>query len=309
MIQKNCTDLLREFKEKNKITIFKTGKLTFIGVDGKDVYNITAPFQSGGKTVIAGRVEQRDSEYSSVIFFEEKNNKYIPIEGALKFQLQDPFFTKFKGDLILGGVEVYPNPENLKTLAWRTIYYQGKDIYSLKKVSQGPDKMKDLRIVELEDEKIGVFTRPQGNKGGRGKIGYIEIKDLKELSDDKIYNAPLLNQFFPEEWGGVNEIHLLNNGKLGILSHIASFDEDQITRHYYPTVFCFDPKTKEYTHMELIGYRDLFKPGESKRPDLKDVVFSGGIIRKEGNKAILYAGIGDAEAHWLEIKDPFTKWE
>ena len=93
--------------------------------------------------------------------------------------------------------------------------------------------MKDLRLVELQDGSIGVFTRPQGEKGGRGKIGFTRVASLEELSIDQINKAPLLEgQFVDEEWGGCNEIHLLPNGILGVLGHIACFDE-QGDRHYY----------------------------------------------------------------------------
>ncbi|MGB6127983.1 MAG: DUF1861 family protein [Psychrilyobacter sp.] len=309
MKKKLCADLLKEFKEKNSEKVFKTDKIRFENVDGRDVYNITAPFKSAGKIVIAGRVEGRKTEYADVVFFEEKDEKWYPIEGACTFKLQDPFFTKIGGELILGGVEIYPDPDNTKALAWRTIYYRGADIFSLEKFAKGPNRMKDLRLVELANGKIGIFTRPQGKKGGRGSIGYIEMEKLDDLTDRLVNSAPLFDHFYTEEWGGGNEVHLLKNGKLGVLSHVAYFDADEIVRHYYPTVFCFDPKTKEYTEMELIGYRDLFKPGVAKRYDLEDVVFSGGLVRKPNGKAVLYAGIGDAEAHWIEIDDPFIKWE
>jgi hypothetical protein len=71
----------------------------------------------------------------------------------------------------------------------------------------------------------------------------------------------------------------------------------------------YDPETEKYSEMKMIASRDLFSPGVAKRPDLEDVVFSGGLKREGNGKAVLYAGIGDAEAHWLEIDDPFTEWE
>ena len=65
---RTCQQLLLEFNNLN----FKdnSSKIHFSGVDsGKDVYNITAPFVSGGKRYIGGRVESRDSEQSQVFFF------------------------------------------------------------------------------------------------------------------------------------------------------------------------------------------------------------------------------------------------
>ena len=304
------TDAHKELKENTIKSRLKTDKIKFAGVGQRDVYNITAPFSSAGKTIIAGRVENRDDEHSELVFFEEDNSCWYPIEGAQTIQLQDPFFTKINNELIIGGVEIAPDPKGPEgTLTWRTIFYKGKDIYSLEKFFQGPEHMKDIRLVELNNKRIGIFTRPQGEKGGRGKIGYIEVDCLDNLSEQVINEAKLFNQFLPEEWGGANEIHLLKNGKLGVLAHIARFSQQETYRHYASSVFVYDPVTSEYSQMKMIASRDLFGEGAAKRPDLEDVVFSGGLKRNENGKAVLYAGIGDAEAHWLEIDDPFAEWE
>jgi hypothetical protein len=302
-------DALRYLKESIENKECKTAALIFNGVEGRDVYNITAPFESAGKTVIAGRVENRDSEYSDLVFFEEKEDGLWPITGANSFKLQDPFFTLIDGDLVIGGVEIFPAPNGTPgALSWRTIFYKGKDIYSLKKAFQGPEHMKDLRIFELPNKRIGIFTRPQGDHGGRGRIGYTEVDSFDKLSIEAVNNAELLDQFDNEEWGGVNEVHVLKNGKLGVLAHIAKFSEGEI-RHYAASVFMFDPESKDYSKMKMIACRDLFNSGATKRPDLYDVVFSGGLKRNENGKAVLYAGIADAEAHWLEMDDTFKEWE
>ncbi|PLR75865.1 hypothetical protein CU633_18465 [Bacillus sp. V3-13] len=167
----------------------------------------------------------------------------------------------------------------------------------------------NCRLAELQDGSIGVFTRPQGEKGGRGKIGFTKIGSLDDLTVAAINDAPLLqDQFIEEEWGGANEIHLLKNGLLGVLGHIASFDEEG-NRHYYPMSFVFDPESGNFSDIELIAVRDNFLDGPSKRPDLVDVVFSGGLVRNEEGTAKLYAGISDAEAQILTIKDPFVRFE
>jgi len=111
----------------------------------------------------------------------------------------------------------------------------------------------------------------------------------------------------PEEWGGCNELQLLKNGKVGVLSHIAKYDEAG-NRHYYSTVFCFDPENGEYSPMKIIAIRDNFKEGPSKREDIRDVIFSGGLVRKDGT-AQLYCGVSDAQGHRLTIDDPFASFE
>ncbi|KJB88462.1 hypothetical protein AZ66_07175 [Paenibacillus sp. E194] len=305
---KTCEILLQEYMAHNQLAQ-NAEKLSFTGVGDKDVYNITAPFEDAGELVIAGRVESRDSEFSEVLFFVEQNGEWVPREGAPTFELQDPFQTRIGGELVLGGVQIYPHPTQENALMWRTVFYKGKSIAELKPFFKGPNGMKDLRIVELQDGSVGVFTRPQGEKGGRGKIGYSRVNRLEDLSIELINNTSLLDgQFIDEEWGGANEAHLLSDGRIGVLGHIANFDA-QGDRHYYPMVFVLDPATGKYSDIKLIAVRNKFLPGAAKRTDLVDVVFSGGLVRNGDGTAVLYAGISDAEAHRLTIADPFQEFE
>ncbi|WML55116.1 DUF1861 family protein [Neobacillus sp. PS3-12] len=303
---KTCRELLKEMTAK----LMNPEKIVFTGIGDKDVYNITAPFEDEGELVIAGRTELRDSEHSHVYFFVERNGEWVPRENSPVLELQDPFFTKIAGDLVLGGVQTFPHPTKEGALGWRTVFYKGTSINQLKEFSKGPDGMKDLRLIELKDGSVGVLTRPQGEKGGRGKIGWTRIASLDELTIDAIHDAPLLaGQFMDEEWGGANEPHLLTNGLVGVLGHIASFDQDG-NRHYYPMAFALDPETAEVSDIRIICARKYFQPGPAKRPDLVDVVFSGGLVRNvDEGKAVLYAGISDAEAQKIVIDDPFLPYE
>ncbi|MDR7073237.1 MTP-1 family protein [Fictibacillus barbaricus] len=304
---KTCAVLVEEFLEKSQPV--NPTKLKFTGVGERDVYNITAPFEDDGEPVIAGRVESRDSEHSKVYFFVNRDSVWTPREGAPILELQDPFVTRIAGELVLGGVEIFPHPTNADALSWRTSFYKGASISELKPFFKGPDGMKDLRVAELKDGSVAVLTRPQGEKGGRGKIGFARIPSLKEFSVEVVEEAPLLEgQFGEGEWGGANELHILENGMIGVLGHIASFDEEE-NRHYYPMVFLLNPETGEHSEIQLIAIRDDFLEGASKRPDLVDVVFSGGLVRKDDGTADFYAGISDAEAHRITISDPFNQFE
>ena len=69
--------------------------------------------------------------------------------------------------------------------------------------------------------------------------------------------------------------------------------------------FVINPYTGRFTDIELIAVRSRFLPGEAKLARLVDVVFSGGLVRRENGTAELYAGISDVEAQRLTIKDPF----
>ncbi|UOQ45003.1 DUF1861 family protein [Halobacillus salinarum] len=299
--------LLTEYRANRLVK--EAEKLIFAGVGKRDVYNITAPFEDNGKRIIAGRVEARDSENSEVVFFSEQNGEWRPEPGLPTYSLQDPFVSKIHDELVFGGVEIFPHPTNEGALSWRTVFYKGDGLSGLTRFASGPDGMKDIRLVELEDKSIGVFTRPQGEKGGRGKMGYTSISQLEELQAETIAEAPLIESHFAdEEWGGANEVRLLKNNEIGVLGHMAAFDEAG-NRHYYPIVFQYDPVHNQISHMKIIACRDDFPEGEAKRPDLTDVLFSGGIERLNNQEAALYVGASDAEAYRAVIFDPFVSLE
>ena len=126
------------------------------------------------------------------------------------------------------------------------------------------------------------------------------------MSLEVIENAPLLeNQFSEEEWGGANEIHVLDDDRVGVLGHIASFD-DRGDRHYYALTFQLELQGFKIDQPLIIAERKDFLPGLSKRPDLSDVVFSGGLVLGDGT-ATLYSGISDADAQKITIQRPFNR--
>lgn len=302
-----CKELLEAYEAKRGRS--RGEKLIFRGVDGRDVYNITAPFEDEGDMVIAGRVERRNTEYSDIIFFTCRNNIWEPRKNTVSFKLQDPFYARIRGELIVGGVEVRPYGRAPGKLRWRTLFYKGRSINELKHFATGPDWMKDIRPVQLADGRIGVFTRPMGKIGGRGRVGFTVMDTLDELNSDVISGAALLKeQFVIEEWGGANEAHLLRNGLIGVLGHIACYDE-RGNRHYYSVTFSLNPFTREASPMKIIAARADFEPGGSKSPELADVIFSGGIVRQRDGKSVLYVGVSDAEAHRIIIPDPFAEYE
>ena len=302
-----CQELLEEYIAQGHHS--RGEKLVFKGVEGRDIYNITAPFEDEGDMVIAGRVESRSTEYSDIMFFTCKNNVWEPRKDTRSFKLQDPFYSRINGDLVIGGVEVWPNEKEPGYLCWRTLFYKGKSINQLELFANGPDYMKDIRLIELQNGRIGIFTRPRGEIGGRGQIGFLTIRSLDEINADTLLNAKLIDgQFIKEEWGGANELHLLNNGLIGVLGHIACYDEKE-NRHYYSITFSLNPNTGEVSPMKIIATRADFITSVAKRADLVDVIFSGGIVRRSDGKADLYVGVSDAESHRIVIPDPFIEYE
>jgi len=168
--------------------------------------------------------------------------------------------------------------------------------------------MKDIRLCELEKGRIAVFTRPQGKIGGRGTIGYREINRLEDLTVTVVEQAELLaDMFHPLDWGGGNEAHLLANGEIGLLAHAACYENDDSgqDRHYYATSFIFDPVRKKFRAYRIISCRNQFDDGPAKRKNLTDVIFPSGLIYHR-DKTLLYAGVSDVEAHWIEVENPFA---
>ncbi len=282
-------------------------KLVFSGFPGHDVYNVTAPFEWKERSVIAGRVERRSEELSEIVLFSETDGEWRPIEGAPTFSgLQDPCVTMMDGKVILGGVR-FPVTIGEDRKAWQMEFYREGLNGGFDKVLTGPPKMKDIRFLQLPDGRILVLTRPQGERGGRGRIGFCVVDSLIKASWETIENAPLFDHCPEEQWVGSNEAHLLTKNKIGILGHLAEFREDG-SRRYRSMVFCIDLETGQSSETEIIAERSDFPTGESKRPDLQDVIFSGGLLRLGHGRARLFAGLSDAEAGSLDLPDPFLKF-
>ncbi len=282
-------------------------KLVFSGFPGHDVYNVTAPFEWKERSVIAGRVERRSEELSEIVLFSETEGEWRPIEGAPTFPgLQDPCVTMMDGKVVLGGVR-FPVTIGEDRKAWQMEFYREGLNGEFDKVLTGPPKMKDIRFLQLPDGRILVLTRPQGERGGRGRIGFCVVDSLIQARWETIESAPLFDHCPEEQWVGANEAHLLTKNKIGILGHLAEFREDG-SRRYRSMVFCIDLETGQSSETEIIAERSDFPPGESKRPDLQDVIFSGGLLRLGHGRARLFAGLSDAEAGSLDLPDPFLKF-
>lgn len=109
--------------------------------------------------------------------------------------------------------------------------------------------------------------------------------------------------------GGCNQVHLLKNGLLGVIGHIAHRSEDRAL-HYNAMSFVLDPATGAHTQLQILGTRaDVTDDPNSKRPDLMDVLFTGGVIRNADGTAAMYTGVSDCQSWYVTIPDPFTVFE
>jgi hypothetical protein len=298
---KSTFDQVSEYKVNH--SEIRGGKLTFTGFSGKDFYNPTTPFFSDGKEIMAVRVEKRESFISDTMFFENKGDSWQLIEDAPVLPLQDPFVTIINGEIILGGV--YLVHKNGEYTGWYTYFYRGKTIYDLQLFFVGPSSMKDIRLVELENGRIGVFSRPSYDDilqkyGHKAIIGYYEADSLDCLNVKDIINAPhILNMFGKGDWGGVNQAILLANGDIGVVGH-KCYLEDADILHYTAMSFIFNRNEHTFRELKIIATRDNFPKGETKEPRLSDVVFSSGVYNGE-----LYAGLSDCEIGKIKVGELF----
>ena len=304
---KSCKELYEAF-DRSQV---KGAKIcTFEGVDGYDVYNPSVPFTLGGKRYIAGRVEKRRDVRSHVRCFEEKNGVFHAVPSKI-LNLQDPFVSIINNEVILGGVQVEYFTDYC---IWTTEFYRMKSLEDIELITRGPKLMKDIRLVQLKNGKIGVFTRPQGQKmldeyGCVAKIGFTVADSLADLNPEMMESAPFIEDIFkPDEWGGCNHAMLLENGELGVVGHIASrtYEGKEQRLHYYGMAFRFNPETLKASPVKMIISRDCFPAAEGKRPDLTDVTFTAGIVPDCGGKATVWSGLGDVNVGCAEIPDPFA---
>lgn len=312
---------------KNPLVDF--GQIEFVGVPGKSVYNPTAPFEIEGRTVVAARVETPHDELdTNVMLFEQTGpRQWTLIEGSPVIRMQDPCVNEIDGKVILGGVQTYDRVAPATGVGYRQVFFEASSIKELaregaamKYVAKGPDDMKDVRLQQLPDGRIFVLLRPQEKKAGNtidagpGKISWGIVDKLSDLNDPailaKLVDGQQFDQFVKGEWGGANQMHLLPDGRIGVLAHIAKWNDDPKERRYYACSFTIDLKAGEVSPMKVLLERgDLEKtrrPDSALKPDLWDVLFSGGITLHDDGTATLWVGAGDKEVWTARIPNPFT---
>lgn len=315
-MRETTEQLLNEYRKSPNVV--SSSLLHFAVGRNETVYNPSVPFMHDGKAVIAGRIERGDQSRTG--FFAERNGLYAPIGDAPVLELEDPFVASVRGELIVGGVRLnYETPQDEaenRYSSFQTVFYRGNTLSDLRHFSEGPVDMKDIRLIECDNGRIGVFTRPHGlekTHGFSATIGYTEMDSLDELNADVILSAPLITDLFADgEWGGANQIVKLHNGLLGVLGHIARGEYDETgeyIRHYYPMTFALDPESGRHSPVKIIGERAVFPPSVAKSAGLTDVVFAGGIVRYSDGTAALFVGLSDAAVGKAIIKDPFVEYE
>lgn len=304
-----------EFEAHIAEKVYESVKLRFLGVEGWTVYNCSIPFTSEGKEYIFGRVERLDQWANSHVRLFEKTGRdeYTLVKDHMVYQLEDPYVARIQGELTLGGTHVRKKGGKIDTVYG--YFYRGKTLDDLIYFTSGPKGMKDIRLIDLQDGRIGVFSRPRNEEirkkyGSESMIGFAVIRSLDELTDEVVSGAKPIDGIFDQgEWGGCNQAYLLENGKIGVIGH-QSFAQPMEGRDplavYLNVAFEFDPETFEVSNRKVIGTRKCYPAGQSKLPQLEDCTFTTGIVVRKDGRADLYGGLGDTEEGRITIDYPFS---
>lgn len=306
----NVQKAVKEFEQEH--SYFEATKLQFKGVDTFDVYNCSQPFLWKGKAFIFGRIEHREEWMRSWIrlFVKTGQDEWTLVPNSTLYQLEDPYITFIDQELVFGGTHVRLKQTELDT--YYGYFYRGKEIDNLYYFTTGPDYMKDIRLVELASGQIGVFSRPRSadilaKHGSESMIGFTVINSLKELNNEVIEQAPLIEGLFSDgEWGGCNQAYLLDTGKIGVLGHVSYQDENTNQTVYANMSFVFDPEIQEVADYKIIATRASYPAGPAKKSNLKKCAFTSGMVELDDDKVELYSGISDCEEGKVVIDYPFA---
>ena len=303
----------RELFEKTK-TVRTGRKLTFRGVDGYDVYNCSIPFGWHGGIYLFGRVEKREEWARSWVYLFRKtgDDLFERVPESMIYTIEDPYVAVIRGELCMGGTYVVRMRNEVKTY-WAN-FYRGQDLMNLYYFTTGPDYMKDIRLVDMGEKGIGVFSRPRDKAteekyGSLSIVGFTTIRSLDELDDKTVGEAEVIDGMFETgEWGGCNQCYLLDSGYIGIIGHKCyhyDWEDGRKMQAYCNTAFVFDPETHTLLDEKVIGTRTCYPAGPAKVWNTADCAFTSGIVMREDGKCDLYSGIGDTEEGVVTIDYPF----
>lgn len=297
--------------ETSKI-IYNRGLLEF-DVNGYDVYNCSLPFEYEGKIYVWGRVEKREDWATSLtmLFEKSESGKFVRKAGVEALPIEDPFMVKIHGEYVLGGSHVVKEKGLIKT--YYMYFYRGKSPFALKYFTTGPDYMKDIRLVELEDGRIGLFSRPRcqaiiDEYGTESQIGFTIVDSLDDIDAEVIENAEYIPGIFaPKEWGGINQAISFGDGQIGLIGHQSYnlYQEGVEYPVYVNTALVYDYINKRIFDKKVIGVREDYPPTESKLKTLCKCAFTTGILLKNDDTVELYSGLSDVGEGVIEIPNPF----
>lgn len=329
---KSYDELIEEHRERRASAPVRVGRIVMVqGIpEDKDAYNPSGPFTLDGERYQWFRIESRDAQDAVAMLAKERKEVYEIVPDVPSLPLEDPFIAQVGDEFLVGGVEIHKD-EHDWVIGYRTVFYKGRALDSLERYMEGPDGMKDIRVVPLtsgaDAGRLQVFTRPHFPIHARmmGRIAVTTFANLDEFSCERLtpdYTEWMHGFFIETEWGGVNDAYDLGNNLTGALAHISKFDTEG-KRHYAAAAFVFDRVSRQYSPIEIIAERRDFPEGPMKimpenlnypemHDDLADVLFSSRLSPKDGslataNMVTLTCGLSDARTGELDIPNPFAR--
>ncbi|CCW63538.1 unnamed protein product [Phytomonas sp. EM1] len=291
------------FEEKKHI--YESVLLTFKGVDGWDVYNCSVPFFWKGKKHMYGRVEKRSEWASSHVrlFVETGKDEFTVLPEGMTWLLEDPFIQKINDMPIFGGTRIRKSVG--RVVSCYCDFYKGDPEIGYY-FTTGPDNMKDVRLVQMQDGRIGIFTR--SNTDIYPWIGFTIIDRIEGFTPKAIESAEPFDVMHPGVMGGVSQAFQLSSGKIGCIARCHYDSKDNNDKALSVCVnysFVLDPETREVDLERIIATRACFPPCPTKSEHLVEYVFSSGIVMRDDGKCDLYSGICDTSQGRVTIDYPF----
>lgn len=353
---KSCDQLYFEYKERCEKEGEPKGDLLDFNTK-QDIRKITPPFSTDNTDTSTIAVERATITFnpspiiqkgpthlfvrresceldSEIVLHKEDVDGHCAIDEEISpFPGQDPFDCGVIQEAhIFGNVVVWPDLNNPDETHYKTVFRRYKENFSeitdengkiTEPFAFGPEKMKDIRLVDRENGKIGVLPRPQKeNFGGLGKIGYFEIDSLDELEEalakydaEEDQSTLIQGICIDAEWAGANQVWNLGEDQIGVFGHIArsrpknpNKPEGPKVKDYYGITFEFNPETRQASNVQMVITSRSFPVIEPTKTDLGEVYFMGGV--KELNKLgpnIVYGAVADEAGTKASIKYPFSR--
>lgn len=313
--------------------------LTIIGIRPDEIgYNPAVIPQRGinqiatGQPIIAVRIENvksswldPDTYHPRIMFFKRSGNCLHPLTNTpIFYQYEDPWATWIKsGDkvpqLLFGAVKFDSKNHLVSTHLFIAENVRGLNKTNPVAIIKG---MRDIRVTQIKNGQLAVFTRPTQGQAHPGRIGFTLINTVEEI-ETAVTKAPLLKfnlnihtkiganeawtQTITNSSGIIQEsIHVFchlgttdptrQNDRL-----VHDFEHDPI--HYSGYEFNLDPQNpfaKPLTLRKIADRRDFPKNTLlSKNILYKDVIFPGGTGGSDFSE--YYAGVEDARVGVLDL--------
>lgn len=277
----------------------------------KERYNEGKPINIGNMTVMPVREEPVGTEDSDVRWFEYDPNSDTghPLSDTEDLEsCQDPSYQgEIKDEKYISVVKTIKIEGQKDSEYCSQLFKLNPKLKNLEKVAESPRFAKGLHIAEYKDGIIGV-VRMQREEYGRGKICFFTAPSpdgVQDVMDNLREKTQIIEMFHPDEWGGINDLLPLEDGRFLAVGHIARLrvDENNVEhKEYAITTAYLNPETRELTDLKIVMTMDDLKDADGglvkdkfppKKPILENVIYPTN-AELEGNRLTIYAGAKDA---------------